>query len=66
MSEIDVRLNERVGLEGRLGNMIPGGELKDVGIPSRITSEPLESAVSSRRLGSGRLESGPAMPWRMS
>lgn len=61
-AEIDVRLSERVGLEGRLDNTIPGEGLKDVGIPSRITSAPLGSGASSARLGSGRLDSGPAIP----
>lgn len=40
-----------------------GGEPKDIGMPSRITSVPFtESVVSSMRLGRGKFESGPAMP----
>jgi hypothetical protein len=61
--EGDVRLSDRVGLEGRLGVAGLLDEVKDIGMPSRITSlVPLtESGISSRRFGSGRLESGPAM-----
>lgn len=66
--ESDIRLSERVGLEGRLVDIAVGGELNDIGMPSRITSVvPLTaSGGSSTRLGRGRLESGPAMPWRTS
>lgn len=54
----DVRLSVRVGLGARFPDA--------VGIPSRIPfSSPNDDRRSSRR-GSGRLDSGPARPWRTS
>lgn len=47
-----------MGLEGRLAGIEDGGEPKDDGMPSRITSAVPSSSI---RFGNGKLESGPAI-----